>query len=730
MEEQAWRKLFGSVWNFIAAVAAELPAERVKRYGICHQGKAVIMPIHRANIATLSQAVAALEVRLDRLFGEGGRTFIRLAAAALLPLLIFGILAGLLAAERTTRANTRNLAVELVTRSAERISLELSAQIDLSEALAASTALDRRDFAGFRAEAERLTALHPLWQGIVVTTAQGKPLFSSTEPAEARLGEASDRNSFQEVLRTGRPSVGGLGPAGIGTPAATLRVPVLRDGVLRYILSLAVVPDAIGTILDTAGAPPGWLGVVVDANGHILARTGDPDEKPGELASLGLLDAIVPERTGFHDGVTSSGVQVETVTRSLPGTGGWIVAFGIPVSVLQHPVRHALLVLAAIGCGSLALAAGLASLIARDLHRRRTKERDQAASALRASEARQALAVEAAELGTWLWHVAEDRFEGSARCRAMLDLPLPPADRHARWQDVLAAIHPEDRAALDGAVALALGGGGLSAEFRVAPASGALRWLHLSGGAAEIGPEGVSSLQGVMNDVTAAKRMAADRQALLRRLSLAQEEERRRLSRELHDQVGQSVTGLSLGLKALERTGLAPVAALQALQALASDIGRDIHRAAADLRPSALDDLGLQKALAALAANYSQPSGLRIDLQVVSALSGLPDEVEILVYRAVQEALTNTIKHANAKNVSVVLERNGETLRVVIEDDGIGFDPDRPPDLGARPTLGLVGMRERLDLLGGAMTIESKPGAGTALFITVPFALAGSGARL
>jgi signal transduction histidine kinase len=668
-------------------------------------------------------------MRLNRWLGEGGSTFVRLAAAALLPLLIFGIIAFLLAAERMTQANTRNLAVQLATRSAERISLELNAQIDLSEALAASTALDRGDFAAFRKEAERLTALHPLWHGIAVTTAAGRPLFSSTGPAEARLGEASDRHSFEEVLKTGRPSVGGLGPAGLEPPTATLRVPVLRGGVLRYILSLAVAPDAIGTILDTSGVPAGWLGVVVDANGHILARTGDPNEKPGQLASLGLLDAIAAGQTGFHEGVSGSGVRVETVTRKLPRTGGWIVAFGIPVSVLQHPVRHALLVLAAIGCGSLALAAGLAFFIARDLHRRRAIERGQAAAALSASEARQALAVEAAELGTWRWDAARDRFEGSARCRSMLDLPSPPPDQEERWNDVLAAIHPSDRAALEQAVAHALAGGALSVEFRVRPASGEPRWIHASGGAAEDGRDGIRSLQGVMNDVTAAKRAVADRQALLRRLSVAQEEERRRLSRELHDQVGQSVTGLSLGLKALERTGSAPVAALQALQAMASEIGRDIHRAAADLRPSALDDLGLEKALAALAANSGQPEDLRVDIEAVGDVSGLPAEVEILVYRAIQEALNNVLKHARARNVSVVLERSRDKLRVIIEDDGVGFDPDLPADPDRPPPLGLLGMRERLDLVGGAMTIESAPGAGTTLFIDVPLAIGASEAR-
>jgi signal transduction histidine kinase len=337
--------------------------------------------------------------------------------------------------------------------------------------------------------------------------------------------------------------------------------------------------------------------------------------------------------------------------------------------------------------------------------------------------------VEAAELGTWRWDVTGDRFEGSARCRSMLDLP-PPSDRDERWQDVLAAVHPEDRAALDTAIATTIAeGGALSVAFRVRPATGDMRWIHASGSAAEAGPAGIRSLQGVMNDVTATKRAVADRQALLRRLSAAQEDERRRLSRELHDQVGQSVTGLSLGLKALERSGQAPVAALQALQAMANDISRDIHRAAADLRPAALDDLGLKKALMALAGSCAQPSGLRIELQEVGAMDGLPAEVEILVYRVVQEALNNVLKHAKAESVSVVLERSGAMLRVIIEDDGLGFDPDLPPDPDAPPALGLLGMRERLDLLGGTMTIESAPGAGATLFIDIPLSPGGSASR-
>jgi signal transduction histidine kinase len=165
------------------------------------------------------------------------------------------------------------------------------------------------------------------------------------------------------------------------------------------------------------------------------------------------------------------------------------------------------------------------------------------------------------------------------------------------------------------------------------------------------------------------------------------------------------------------------------LQSLASKIGRNIHQVASDLRPTALDDLGLHKALATLGAEWSERLGLEIDLQILGNSERLPPDIEIAVYRIVQEALTNVLKHARARSVSLVLDRRPDELRVIIEDDGIGFDPDMLSRLYggnldgyAGRRLGLSGIRERLGLLGGTMTIESGGGIGTTIFIIVPIA--------
>ena len=235
-------------------------------------------------------------------------------------------------------------------------------------------------------------------------------------------------------------------------------------------------------------------------------------------------------------------------------------------------------------------------------------------------------------------------------------------------------------------------------------------------------------VHGVLADIDPQKRAEAERVDLLRRLSEAQEHEQRRIARELHDQVGQTVTGLSLGLKRLERTlekapdSVAVTEQVHWLQELIGKIGRDIHRAASDLRPTALDDLGLLRALETYAADFSERFGIRTDLQMLGSTDRIPAEVETAAYRIVQEAMTNVLKHAAASSVSVVLERRRDELRVIVEDDGVGFDVNdvARADGDGRPRLGLSGIRERLSLLGGRMNLESTPGAGTTLFVDLP----------
>jgi two-component system, chemotaxis family, CheB/CheR fusion protein len=215
------------------------------------------------------------------------------------------------------------------------------------------------------------------------------------------------------------------------------------------------------------------------------------------------------------------------------------------------------------------------------------------------------------------------------------------------------------------------------------------------------------------------------RQLLLRRLVTAQEEERRRIARELHDQMGQDLTVLMLGLKMLREAapGDSPIhERVASLQTLATQIGREVRTLALQLRPPALDDLGLAATLANYVEQWSAHVLVAVDFHSIGMEERrLPSSIETALYRLAQEALTNILKHAQATSVSLIVERREDMAHMIVEDDGTGFDvaaARRSAHIEQR--LGLVGMEERVAILGGTLTIESAPGRGTAVFVRIP----------
>jgi len=225
--------------------------------------------------------------------------------------------------------------------------------------------------------------------------------------------------------------------------------------------------------------------------------------------------------------------------------------------------------------------------------------------------------------------------------------------------------------------------------------------------------------------------MAINQQALKLRFELqgrlvdAQEAERGRISRELHDEVGQQITGLMLAMKALESTPAAEQtpARWRELRAAAEQVGQEIHQLATELRPIALDALGLSRALSGYLAAWSERSGIAVDF-FTSGIDEprMPKPVETSLYRIVQEATNNVAKHASAKNVSISVERRAGSVLGIIEDDGTGFDFEA---LQRRDTtrIGIAGMQERVTILGGVLTIESTPGSGTTVRVELPIFL-------
>jgi signal transduction histidine kinase len=203
----------------------------------------------------------------------------------------------------------------------------------------------------------------------------------------------------------------------------------------------------------------------------------------------------------------------------------------------------------------------------------------------------------------------------------------------------------------------------------------------------------------------------------LRRTVAAQEVERRRLARELHDETGQALTSILLGLGSLEDSLVdeSTRAAVHDVRELVVRTLQEVRQLAVELRPKVLDDFGLVPALERLTQTLAEQTGLEIEL--LARIEGrLPEETETALYRIVQEALTNVVKHAAARHVSIVLARKDGTVTALIEDDGRGFEPAATREGG----FGLVGMRERVALLGGTLRVESRKNAGTTLKVEVP----------
>jgi signal transduction histidine kinase len=199
----------------------------------------------------------------------------------------------------------------------------------------------------------------------------------------------------------------------------------------------------------------------------------------------------------------------------------------------------------------------------------------------------------------------------------------------------------------------------------------------------------------------------------LRRAVAAQEGERRRLARELHDETGQALTSILLGLKPLEEAvrGSDVSSAVADVRALLVATLQDVRRLAVELRPAALDDFGLASALERLAETFAEQTGLAVDFESALGKDRLPSDTETALYRIVQESLTNVVKHARAQRISVSVTRRGDFVKAVVEDDGIGFDPVQARD----DSFGLSGMRERVALLDGTLVVESRPGGGTTI---------------
>jgi PAS domain S-box-containing protein len=395
-------------------------------------------------------------------------------------------------------------------------------------------------------------------------------------------------------------------------------------------------------------------------------------------------------------------------------------------------------------------------IIVRDITERKRTE-----LALRESEERLSLAFAGAQEGVWDWNLETGAVVYSSHWRKMLGYGENEIEPHvSAWERLL---HPDDRAVVREVVDGVLRGEReYTVEFRLRHKDGHYVHVLSRGFPVRREPDGfVSRIVGTHFDLSERKRAEEAlkraheeleirvkertaelalanaslreemiereraeraRTELLSRLVFAQEDERKRIAREMHDQFGEQLTALGLGIRALKDScGTDPRLGSQVatLEKVAQQLDQDVDHLVWELRPTALDDLGLRAALANYVQDWSVRAGVRADLHTTGlSADRLTSEVETTLYRIAQEALNNIAKHARAENVDVILERWPDHVSLIIEDDGVGFDQSN----GGAPHqgFGLLGMQERAALVGATVQIESAAGEGTTIIVRMP----------
>jgi PAS domain S-box-containing protein len=287
------------------------------------------------------------------------------------------------------------------------------------------------------------------------------------------------------------------------------------------------------------------------------------------------------------------------------------------------------------------------------------------------------------------------------------------------FSNVLAHVFPEDRDKLRGyAETILQTGGAFSTEFRVIARDGGTRWMLVKGESLRKAREESPRILGVTVDVSEVKRAQFQLEQLAKRLMEAQEEERKRISRELHDDIGQRVALLAIELD-IVRQKLAGERELreriEQLQASTSELGTDLHLLSHALHSSKLKHLGLNAALRELCSRISNSQGLAIEFNCANEAKLVMEDEALVLYRVAQEALNNVLRHSKASKVSMALEYSESHAKLTISDNGHGFNAAANSD-----GIGLVGMRERVRAVRGEFRVLSAPASGTEIHASVP----------
>jgi signal transduction histidine kinase len=585
-----------------------------------------------------------------------GTYVVRLVTGVTLPLLAFGAFLLIRSAHNEQQA-IATTADERAQGGAADLDRELRSLQDLISIVATSDFILTADFALSHHTASPLLKDRAL--GLIVWDLSGKPLFNSCHIDVRTLPVSKALGNIADTSYSPKAYISDLIVEPIsGEPLLMIDLPIWHDNNPAYILSLCALPR-IFQILTEQHLPDGWTAIVTDREGRTVASApGSVDVRTAATGGDAVAVLSAWGKNSVENLWDDSSGQAYRASNPVDLTG-WTVAIDVPNEIFFSPVRRSLLILFVAGGGTVALVLVLAVTIGRRIAGPIT-DLTGIAEAL-ASGARVALP---------LTGIKEADLVAQALCSTSEDL-----------------------------------------SRRTAELTNTIRALRL----------GEKQLRRLSDDL---RRALDERTKLLNCVVSAQEDERQRVARELHDQLGQYFVAMLLGLDEVRqacRRNDEVDESIEELQKITSLMSREVHQLSWELRPTALDDLGLEPVIVNYLEKWSERFNL--DADFFGNLQGrrLSAPVEVTLYRVLQEAMTNVAKHANAARISVVLEADIGEVRLIVEDDGTGFVQEHSEISGTQTSgFGLLGIRERLALVGGALAIETAANRGTTLFCRIP----------
>jgi two-component system sensor histidine kinase UhpB len=661
---------------------------------------------------TISNSLAALQRRKNSVRIQ----FVAIAAAVLIP----GLLLGGWFVLASARAQVEQLALRAADEArdiAEMLDRELTNATNILTALSTSHFLQSGDLKSFHYQALEVARRLDIYivlreaathrQLLNTATQWGEPLSAVISPGRVRLEE--------DVSKTGRASISNvLYVESQKQFAVVVALPVRQNGVHVYTAGIGIPVANYARAFERRHLPAGWIVSIIDLDDNVVARSSAHDQ------FVGKKDAAGADFREFADPRNRLGAssQRDGGFRSLRKSevAGWRVIVTIPDEVIELPVKEALTKYAATGAALLIAVLGLSffvggrfaqSLGTLGIERQPTRDE---LSLLFNSSLNGVFVIDENRIIVLATTRLESMFgyERGKMIGEPVDMILSE-----RFEFAVGPFVPVSQ------------GGRPSVGRRK---DGSEFPIEIGYSPLKIGDSNFirAAVMDISERKLAEEQLAsaiAEREQMRRRLMQAQEDERLRLARDLHDQTGQSLAAAMLDLKAMEPLIVeSGRGRLRAIETQFEKIGQALHRVAWELRPAAIDELGLASTLVSYVEEWSAQFGIAADFHCRDAqLDTVPVEIRTTLYRLVQEGLTNIAKHApECSSVSVVIDRSGGTLRLTIEDNGPGFDPSTQRAGSRDAGLGIAGMRERVALLGGSLEIESTAGRGTTIYARIP----------